>query len=106
LNKDAINLGQQIRGLNRFWSRFLTQIFILDVALISYSVYIIFLVNIEFHQKHLFLLIMVYVTIALTILIYQCARIVRNSEQIDRLNRYFLIYFMDKKFTIGSILKV
>lgn len=107
LNHESNNLCKEINGLNRFWSRHLTVIFVLNITFVTYLTYIMMLVNIDWASKQLFEIMAITHFLTIFILVRFCSTITKNNHLIDEHNQKFLSFFQRSKLINPlSILKV
>ena len=107
INQESKNVCKEINGLNRFWSRHLTVIFVLNVTFITYTAYITILVNINWVSKQLYELMAITHLMTIFILVRFCSTITKNNHLIDEHNQKFLVFFQKSKLINSlSILKV
>ena len=107
INYHIDDLCQSIDGLNRFWSRYVTIQYTLNISFVTYSLYILFYVKLELIEKQVFILVISYSTFILVVLICLCAKIVQNNRILDLQNRNYLLKFESSQiFRPSLIIKV
>ena len=86
INTQITYLFDEIKLYNQFWSRYLTIYFVTYVNFITYIIYSLFFISGEFVHKIIYLFLFVYYIVAFSLVIYQCATIIRLNEKFDKLN--------------------